>query len=250
MVRKLIALLMVMVFILSVGCKQTTTPETIHSQVDMSSEETSNTYLQEGYKYTIFYHPEDIYLPIDIEEYIYENADERTFLLDKMLTDYGWQKADGDGTGSFELYIREPLDTRDMSVEGDYYYYDCGDMWVRLHIGFDYHLYGDKEMIVPGEIDYSFIMPEEPGVYFYSFENSILPTDNFDVYMCDWLDDNYLFTDCGENTYIPFDYAVFLTYLITWVDINPYESPLYYFGCYTQYCDDERLELQRDHFEC
>lgn len=242
---------MVMVFILSVGCKQTTTPETIHSQVDMSSVETSITYLKSEYKYTIFDYPKDIYLPIDIKEYIYENAsDGKTFLLDKMLADYGWQKADGDGTGAFELNIREPLDTRDKSAEGDYYYYDCGDMWIRLQIRFEQHIYNDMEMIVPCDLDYSFILPEKPGTFFYSFNQKTAPTNNFDIFLGTWHDEENYYTDCGENTYIPFDYAVFLTYLITWVDINPYESPLYYFGYYTQYCDDERLELQRDHFEC
>jgi len=184
------------------------------------------------YTYPIFCDegsPVYIHLPIALEDYIEETEDGgNKYLLEKLLTDYGWQKKDYDGDGQFAMPMNDSMSISydSLSKEGDYFYYDCGEMWVRLLI-LNYVDSEEPLVLVPDWIDYSFILPDSPGEYYF---NHVIfkpyPYNNSFAEIYKNNETRYL-TDL-EDIVISYDYFVIMAFVITWPSIDPYENPFYY----------------------
>ena len=184
------------------------------------------------YTYPIFCDegsPVYIRLPVVLEDYIEETEDGgNKYLLGKLLTDYGWQKKDYDGDGLFTIPTDDPMEISFNSAveDGDYFYYDCGDMWIRLQI---LNILDDEEplVLVPDWVVYSFILPDSPGQYYF---NHVIYTPypyNSSIAHIYKKDEIRYPTDI-EDLYVSYDYFVIMAFVITWPSIDPYENPFYY----------------------
>ena len=161
------------------GCKEkdlsessiSMTTQTTQNTETFHTDHTASTKKQlEGYEYTVF-NSKTIILPMLLDEYIEETEDGGSrYLINKMIEDYGWQKKDYDGDGQFTIPTDDPMEfSFNCAVEdGDYFYYDCGDMWIRLQI---LNLVENKEplVLVPDWVVYSFILPDSPGENYYRY---------------------------------------------------------------------------------
>jgi len=184
------------------------------------------------YTYPIFCDegsPVYIHLPIALEDYIEEIKDgSNKYLLEKLLTDYGWQKKDYDGDGQFVMPMNDSntYSYHSMAKDGDYFYYDCGDMWIRLLI-LNYAEKIKPMVLVPDWIDYSFILPDSPGEYYF---NHVIYTPypyNSSIAEIYKNNETRYPTDL-EDVVISYDYFVIMAFVITWPSIDPYENPFYY----------------------
>ncbi len=219
------------------GCKENALPETSVSMASQTTQnletfytdDTASTKKQlEGYEYTVL-NSKTIILPILLDEYIEETEDGGyKYLMGKLLTDYGWQKKDYDGDGQFTIPKNDLMSVSYDSLikDGDYFYYDCGDMWVRLLI-LNYVDSEEPLVLVPDWIDYSFILPDSPGEYYF---NHVIfkpyPYNNTFAEIYKNNETRYL-TDL-EDIVISYDYFVIMAFVITWPSIDPYENPFYY----------------------
>jgi len=184
------------------------------------------------YTYPIFCDegsPVYIHLPVVLEEYIEETEDGGSrYLINKMIEDYGWQKKDYDGDGQFVLPMNDSMSVSydSLTKDGDYFYYDCGDMWIRLLI-LNRNENIKTLVLVPDWIDYSFILPDSPGEYYF---NHVIYTPypyNSSMARIHKNDETRYSTDY-EDLVISYDYFVILAFVITWPSIDPYENPFYY----------------------
>ena len=184
------------------------------------------------YTYPIFCDegsPVYIHLPVVLEEYIEETEDGGSrYLINKMIEDYGWQKKDYDGDGQFTIPTDDPMEfSFNCAVEdGDYFYYDCGDMWIRLQI---LNLVENKEplVLVPDWVVYSFILPDSPGENYYRYISYKSYPTNGAISQLYNNDKNRCSTDI-EDLYVSYDYFVIMAFVITWPSIEPNENPFYY----------------------
>ena len=145
MKRIIVAFFGVLVFVFLFGCgsKNTASSESSFEDdqitADVSTEGITTELTQSSNEltYSIFegMNHKEVCLPIDLDSYL-SGTDNKEFQMEKMLSDFGWQEYDGNGDGKFSLnyWIPEEFDIR---TQGDYYYYDCGDMWVRLSIVYE-----------------------------------------------------------------------------------------------------------------
>ena len=173
--------------------------------------------------------PVYIHLPVVLEEYIEETEDgENKYLLEKLLTDYGWQKKDYDGDGQFTMPTNDSMtfSYHSMVKEGDYFYYDCGDMWIRLLI-VNYADNIKPLVLVPDWIDYSFILPNSPGDYYFKhISYKSYPTNSAIAQI--YKNNETRYTTDIEDLYVSYDYFVIMAFVITWPSIEPNENPFYY----------------------
>ena len=228
-----------------------------NTQVSVVTEGTKGTTIDFGeYEYEIFTDRKEsltVHLPILLEDYIDESGDKKVFLLEQLFQDYGWKEKDIDGNGSFEMPITEAgiLSYDQLQKEGDYFYYDCGDMWIRFSMLIS-PANDNESKYQPSWIDYSFINPDSPGEYFYDFCLSAKhPHNNVDanIDLFFSIGDNHYLTDITD-VYITNEQFVLLAYMITWPGILPEENPLYYLnygGVYN--VDAVRKDIMRDEYD-
>jgi len=206
------------------------------------------------YTYPIFCDegsPVYIHLPVVLEDYIEETEDgENKYLLRKLIADYGWQEKDFDENGLFSIPVGDLgyFSYDEVIHEGDYYYYDCGDMWIRLRIQ-DRLMYFDSNEVTPEWIDYSFILPDSPEESYY---NHVIytpyPTNNAIAQIFTLFETRYT-TDI-DDLYVSYDYFVIMAFVITWPSIDPYENPFYYIP-FNEIGSSEELEKEilRDKYD-
>ncbi len=193
-----------------------------------------------------------IHLPINLDDYIIELEDgSKEYQLRKLLSDFGWQEKDWDEDGEFSLPVcKSGFFSYDvLQHEGDYYYFDCGDMWIRLSI--QNQLHSDPLIFSPLWFDYSFISPNNPGDYYYNFTMySANSKNNVDARMnVSDLPKQVLFSTDIEHTYLYYDCFVLLAYVATWPSILPEENPLFYLNYGELYTVEEvRKKLLRDEY--
>lgn len=88
----------------------------------------------DSYKYVIFeawQKPVSLSLSFDVNHYICRENEYDCFQIEKLAADFGWKN---------EINTRL---TDGIETEYTYYYYDCGEMWVYLEIGFHEDKYSD-----------------------------------------------------------------------------------------------------------
>ena len=222
-----------------IGTANDTSANTIppYSEVSLSFEEETTSAKREwnGYEYVIFNDSKEkltVYLPIVIEDYIveYDNGT-KCYMLKQLIEDNGWEAMDADENGDIILPINElgDLSYDSLKTEGDYFYYDCGDFWVRFLI--QNRIYDKTSlMLVPEFIDYSFILPNKPGTNYYEFHSDKSHPNNsvyahiFSIYSSN----NDLHMTDLDDTYVTYDQFVLLAYMFSWIKIDPEENPLYY----------------------
>lgn len=226
------------------------------TQISVVTEGTTGTTIDVGeYDYEIFLDQEKslaIRLPINLDDYIIESENgSKEYLLRKLLSDFGWKEMDWDEDGDFSLPVCESgfFSYDVLQKEGDFFYYDCGDMWIRLSI--HNQLHSDPLIFSPLWLDYSFIYPNNPGDYYYSFTMySSDSTNNVDARMnVSDLPKQVLSSTDIEHTFLYYDYFVLLAYVATWPSILPEENPLFYLNYGELYTvDDVRKNILRDEY--
>ncbi|MBO4687487.1 MAG: hypothetical protein J5636_03155 [Clostridiales bacterium] len=175
--------------------------------------------LSDAYDYSLFEDwcaPVFLKLPFDAEDYLVEDEENVYFDIEKLTSDYGWK------IGTEVRYENQ------SPVDYTYYYYDCGDMWVYLELGHDRNAYPDDvERDWVGVISYGFILPGEPGSFYYEYSlDPITETNN--AQFCGWVNSrgqSFYTLGKGSDFYIYHDRAVLLCYLFSFVDRYPRYNP-------------------------
>ena len=240
-----------------IGTANDTSANTIppYSEVSLSFEEETTSAKREwdGYEYEVFNtgtKKQTIYLPIEIEDYITELENgEKRFLLRKLTEDYGWTEKDEDGNGIFELpkWDSGSFSYKEIATEGDYYYFDCGNMWIRLLMQNRYY-FDEPSVLYLHCADYSFIFPDSPGEYYYEYKASEQCPTNNAIAIIDFEESDYFSTDY-ENTYCTYDDFVFFAYVITWPSIDTEGNPFFYLDYSRLYeVEDVRNKSLRDKY--
>lgn len=154
-------------------------------------------------------------VPVNVDDYIQNINGETVFMCSKYAEEVGW-----------------------INYE-DGFYFDAKDLWIRFVP--DIKESCEQGKCIVSNVKYRFTQPNS-DVPYYEFKSVSLSEHN-DIMVCfehEWSadeisdvtycfnseEDNYL-TDCFPDTYIDYESVVFLIYMLSWPQTDPYSHQMY-----------------------